>query len=132
MLRHPAHKNTLEHGLSTTELGLSPHGIATLHAVARPSGVALRHQPDVCYGRYADFGDASRRRQTVKTQDNLGLSFKLDHSSNPHGSQWVSRITSLPFHIGTWLNGANEVGREEDDAFELDWDTIPMLSLHAL
>jgi len=31
------------------------------------------------------------------------------------------------FHIGTWLNGTDEVGREEDDAFELDRDTIPML-----
>ncbi len=31
------------------------------------------------------------------------------------------------FHIGTWLNGADEVGREEDDAFELDRDTIPCI-----
>jgi len=31
------------------------------------------------------------------------------------------------FHIGTWLNGADKVGREEDDVFKLDQDTIPML-----
>lgn len=70
-----------------------PRGVATQHAVARQSGVALRHQPDVCHGGYVDLEDA------LDGRDDLGPAFELDssHVGVPDHADGVFR-----WGIATW------------------------------